>query len=63
MHWLFLNSEDWRKLETAYGKTVEVELTGNVFITENKRLVQLNIRNIEDRLMTKDKIVVLTAEK
>jgi PAS domain S-box-containing protein len=50
-------------LETANGGIVEVEFISNVYLVENKKVIQCNIRNITDRKIAEELIHTLLAEK
>jgi PAS domain S-box-containing protein len=50
-------------LETAHGEIVEVEFISNVYLVENKKVIQCNIRNITDRKIAEELIHTLLAEK
>jgi PAS domain S-box-containing protein len=50
-------------LETADGATVEVEFISNVYLVENQKVIQCNIRNITDRKIAEELIHTLLAEK
>lgn len=50
-------------LETALGETVEVEFISNVYLVDNKKVIQCNIRNITDRKIAEELIHTLLAEK
>ncbi len=39
-------------LETKNGDPIDVEFTSNVYLVENKKVIQCNIRNITDRIRT-----------
>jgi two-component sensor histidine kinase len=50
-------------LETATGERVEVEFISNVYLVDNKKVIQCNIRNISDRKIAEELITTLLAEK
>jgi PAS domain S-box-containing protein len=58
----YLRYEDL-PLENAKGEIVEVEFISNVYLVDNKKVIQCNIRNITDRKIAEELIVTLFAEK
>jgi PAS domain S-box-containing protein len=50
-------------LETAWGKSIEVEFVSNVYEADHKKVIQCNIRDITLRKIAEEKIKSLLAEK
>jgi PAS domain S-box-containing protein len=50
-------------LETARGETVQVEFISNVYLVDDKKVIQCNIRNITDRKIAEELINTLLSEK
>jgi len=50
-------------LQTALGAIVEVEFISNVYLVNNSKVIQCNIRNISDRKIEEELIHTLLAEK
>lgn len=50
-------------LEAANGDTVDVEFVSNVYVVDNHKVIQCNIRNITDRKIAEELIATLFAEK
>ncbi len=51
----YLRYEDL-PLETKDGRSVDVEFVSNVYIVDDKRIIQCNIRDITDRKLAEDKL-------
>ena len=49
-------------LETKDGRRVEVEFISSAYLVDEKRLIQCNIRDLAERKLAADKIVILNAE-
>jgi PAS domain S-box-containing protein len=50
-------------LETASGKHIDVEFVSNVYLVDDRRVIQCSIRDITDRKLAEDAIKRLLAEK
>jgi PAS domain S-box-containing protein len=57
----YLRYEDL-PLETAFGKTVEVEFVSNVYLVNHQRVIQCNIRDISERKLAEGKLLAAHAE-
>jgi len=51
----YIRYED-KPLETAFGKKVRVEFISNVYLVNNKKVIQCNIRDITERKLAEEKV-------
>ncbi len=49
-------------LETAYGKQIKVEFVSNVYLVDNRKVIQCNIRDITDRILMEETIQQLNVD-
>ena len=49
-------------LETSFGRRINVEFVSNVYLVNNKKVIQCNIRDITERKIAEDKIRKLNEE-
>jgi hypothetical protein len=49
-------------LETSDGRAIHVEFVSNVYLVDDEKVIQCNVRDISDRVVAEEKILALNAE-